>query len=234
MLLTSQARATVITALNFNELPSEQGWTLVKSGPHANDAEGDLFSVSGGQLFQNTVGTGQGFSSSGSARYDFTTPSSFADADVITFFFTTRVTAHEDTRQDFSWASHFFSIYHDGQRAFAGIKPGELFANGTFFTPAGYDGGLTNSYQLSLFTNTNTFEFYLNGVLVRSGASTATTVADRFSIMDGTGTANADAVLSQFVAVSGTVVPEPSSLFGVFLASCALLRIGLRRRRVAA
>lgn len=228
IMLAASAQASLITELNFNELPSQQGWTLVKSGPHNNDAEGDLFSVSGGQLFQRTVGTGQGSNSPGSARYDFATPSSFNSANVISFFFTTQVTAHEQTRQDFSFAAHSFSLIHDGQRVVVGIKPGELYANGTYFTPAGFNGGLQNSYRLTLFADTNSFEFALNGVVVDTDSTTGSGLSNGFSILDGTGTANADANLSQFVAVSGTVIPEPTS-FGL-LASGAFVWWGLRRR----
>ncbi len=228
LFLTLSAQATVIMELNFDELPSQQGWTLVKSGPHNNDAEGDLFSVSGGQLLQRTVGTGQGVNSPGSARYDYATPSSFDSANVISFFFTTQVTAHEQTRQDFSFAAHSFSLIHDGQRAVVGIKPGELYANGTYFTPAGFDGGLQNSYRLTLFADTNSFEFALNGVVVDTDSTTGSGLSNGFTILDGTGTANADANLSQFVAVVGTVVPEPSSLS--LLASGTLLWLSRRRR----
>jgi len=226
--LATGAQASLITELNFNELPSQQGWVLTNTGPHANETEAQLFNVSGGQLFQTTVGTGQNSGSPGNATYTYTTPSSFDSANVISFFFTTQVTAHEQTRQDFSFGAHRFTIVHDNQTAFVGIKPNELSAMRQYFTPVGFDGGLRNSYQLTMFTDTNSYEFYLNGMLVRMGSTEGSGLANSFAIMDGTGTANADATVSQFVAVSGTVIPEPTS--AGLLASGALFWLGRRRQ----
>ncbi|MEM6333730.1 MAG: hypothetical protein AAF823_10375 [Planctomycetota bacterium] len=205
------AHAELITELAFDSLPSAQGWTLTKSGPHANDSEASMFAVDGTALTQSTVGKGMGFSSPGNATYRYDTPIEFEDAPTVSLFFTTRVTAHEQTRQDFSFGGHRFSIVHDGQTAYVGIKPGELNAMRSYFTPQGFDGTAVNTFQLTLFTDTKSYEFYLNGQLVRQGASEGSGLADGLFILDGTGTANANAEVTQLVAVAGTAIPEPAT-----------------------
>ena len=52
-------------------------------------------------------------------------------------------------------------------------------------------------------------------------------LADGVFILDGTGTANADANVSQLVYVTGTVVPEPASLALLLMGGLAMAR---RRR----
>ncbi|MEM1026956.1 MAG: hypothetical protein AAGJ38_02635 [Planctomycetota bacterium] len=225
-LTTATAHAELITELTFDALPSAQGWNLTQSGPHANDTEAQMFNVDGTGLNQTTVGLGMGFSSPGNATYTYLTPTEFDDADVISIFFTTAVSQHEQTRQDFSFGAHRFYIIHDGQAALTGIKPNELSAARSYFTPAGFDGTLANSYQLSLDTTTNTFEFFLNGNLVRTGSTEASSSANGFYLMDGTGTANANARITQFVGVTGTEIPEPATT-AAFLGLSAL---ALRRR----
>ena len=222
----SSAQASLITELAFDSLPSAQGWTLEKSGPHANDTETSLFAVDGSRLQQTTVGFGQGSNSPGQATYRYDTPIEFEDNTVVSLFFTTQVVRHEQTVQDFSFAAHRFTLVHDGQAALVGIKPTELSAMRSYFTPTGFDGTAVNAYRLTMDTQTNSYEFYLNGNLVRSGSTEGSGLADGIFILDGTGTANADANVSQLVAVTGTVIPEPSSL--------ALLALGgltLARRR---
>ena len=174
LVLASAVQANLITALSFDSLPSAQGWTLTKAGPHGNDSEASLFSVNNGSLFQTTVGTGQGSSSPGNATYRYDIPASFATADTVSLFFTTAVTDHEQTRQDFSYAAHRFTIVFGGQTAFVGIKPTELNAMRSYFAPVGFNGSVANSYQLTLDSTNNLYEFYLNGDLVRSGTSEAT------------------------------------------------------------
>jgi RHS repeat-associated protein len=63
---TKTSQGGAIT-LNFDSLPSRQGWTY---WPLNNPAlEADVFSVSGGTLFQNSLGTG--FQGQGSNQYNF-------------------------------------------------------------------------------------------------------------------------------------------------------------------
>ncbi|BCU11250.1 hypothetical protein MAN88_18140 [Microcystis aeruginosa] len=44
--------------LNFNTLPSSQGWTYLVDGNTATET--DVFSISNGVLTQNTLGSGDG------------------------------------------------------------------------------------------------------------------------------------------------------------------------------
>ena len=229
-LAASTAHAVVIEELEFDSLPTAQGWTLNKSGPHADDAETTIFTATGTSLTQTTVGLGMGSSTPGEATYQYTIPAEFDGADVISLFFTTAVTGHEQTRQDFSYAGHRFTIIFGGQTAYVGVKPSELYANGVYFTPPGFDGTIANSYQLTLDTTTSQFSFFLNGNEVRTGGNFSSGLTSGFYIMDGTGTANANAELSQLIGVSGTVIPEPSA-FALIFGVAAIGLVASRRRR---
>lgn len=229
--LAVSAQANLITTLAFDSLPSAQGWTLSKSGPHANDSEASLFTATGSSLLQSSVGKGMGFASPGHASYIYEfAPEVAASEDVITLLFRTAVTAHEQTRQDFSYAAHRFTIVFKGWTTYVGIKPGQLYANGTYFTPAGFDGSQANNYRLVLDADAGTFEFFLNGDSVRTAAAAGSGSADGLYIADGTGTANADATISRLSAYSGNVIPEPSALALLSVAVALALPL-LRRRR---
>jgi len=217
--------STVLVDLTFASLPSSEGFSYSQSGPHADDSEAAQFSVNAGVLTQTTVGNGQGSNSPGHARYErnFTTAET-QGATNFRFEMNARVSDHEQTRQDFSYAAFTQNIYINGTGFFMGVKPGELFINNSYFAPAGFDGTEFHDYQIDVDLENDTFEFFLDGVLVRTGA----TVSNSFNLAlfgDGTGTANANGQRSSFTIT--TNVPEPSSLL---LSSLGLLALSKRRR----
>lgn len=229
-LVAPVASAAVIVEMQFGTLPSEQGWIFDPVGNHATVSESTAFTATPNSLVQTTVGLAMEPTTPGALSYNYFTEPELEVHDVITIFFTTAVTAHEQSRQDFSYAGHRFEVIHNGRSANIGIKPNELFANGTYFTPTGFDGSIQNNYQVTLDTSDNTYRFYWNGDLVNNGVAATNAGAAGFRLFDGTGTANANAELTQFVAVTGTVIPEISVSMLASLAAIGLICRRVRNR----
>lgn len=222
MVLTQTVRGATVAQLNFNTLPSAQGWSFFSSGPHSS-TESDSFSVSGTSLDQNTIASGG--NGIGSTGY-LLNPSPAITGD-YTLFWDASVSSEVIYQQpELRWASFSAQIDLAGDAINFGIMPTELYINGAYFTPTGFDGTAQNSYRVEVSSAANTFALYVNGVLERSSSTIATSL-NVIELGDNTGRSDSIGSTSFFEVQTG-IIPELSSSFLIGFSS--LLVVFHRRR----
>lgn len=228
LLIGNAAASITLVNLTFDTLPSAQGFTYSQMGPHAAHSESSQFAVSGGVLTQSTFGKGQAVNTPGNATYTMNFDN-VATSGAVNFRleFRANVTAHEQTRQDLSYAAFTQNVYINEKGFFMGIKPGEIAINGVYFTPLGFDGSVFHDYRIDVDLVGGTYEFFLDGAFVRTGSTVTFANLNLVTFGDGTGTANADGGRSKFTLTMN--VPEPSSV--LLLGLTGLVFSLLRSRR---
>jgi hypothetical protein len=211
-----------IAAVDFSTLPSSQGWNFFQSGPH-NDGESTYFSVGGGVLSQDTTAAGNGIGSTG---YIFT-PSATVSGD-YTLFASASVASQTIYQQsELRWSSFSSQITLSGDRINFGIMPTELYLNGTYFTPTGFDGTATNDFRIQVDASANSYELFLNGSSIRIGSTLANS-GNLIEFGDNTGRADSVGTWSDYRIETG-LVPEPAA--GALIMSLGALVFSLVRRK---
>jgi hypothetical protein len=173
-----------IYTLNFDSLPSAQGWTFMGAGL----AENDAFSVDGTRLVQRTVGSG----TNGNARYQI---DGVADPNKrMVLSLTARVLRHEEL----SWGSvglglNFF--VSDGAFSY------RLALTDTLIQVGGQFYGLNTTdlhdYSFELYPGGN-FDLYVDGVIFATGVGSETVSSNKFFFGDSTAHENTDAEVVAF------------------------------------
>jgi hypothetical protein len=216
--------ASTIAELTFNSLPSAQGWTYFHSGPHSSD-QSDHFTATGTSLLQDTTNAGNGI---GSAGFSFSPAgASTTGATGFTLLLTAAVAEHVVYQQpELRWAAFNTTVTINGGIVRLGILPTQIYVNGTFYTPVGFDGTLSNDYRVTADLGSDQFELFLNGSSIASGSLIAGS-GSSITLGDGTGRADAAGATTRFTVVNA-IVPEPS---GVLLAGLGSLMLALRRHR---
>lgn len=226
VILMSPCFAATSVSLDFSSLPSAQsGFVFSTTGSHNDNSEASQFQANGSSLTQTTVGAGQA-NSPGSASYIYElSPAAVAGDQLFEVEVTTRLDSHETVAGGFRGFSHYYSLNANGKSVNFGIAPGELQVLNSYFTPAGFDASVDHTYRMVMSTLDSSWELYLDGSLVSSGA-TANSSSSSFVFGDGTGTSNANATISSLTFTSA--VPEPSAaLLGLVAVTIA---VGRRRR----
>jgi len=177
-------------ALNFDSLPSAQGWVFMRGGL----AEGDAFSVDGASLAQRTIGTGN----NSSARYqkdDVADPSKRMVLSV-----TARVLSYEKLSEGSVGLGFNFYISN-------GVHSHRLALTDTLVQVGGQFYGLNTTdihdYRLELNPGGN-FELYVDGVIFATGVGSETALSNRIFFGDSTAHENADAEILAFSFAVGT------------------------------
>jgi len=223
VVLSQSLGAATVAQLNFDTLPSAQGWSFFSSGPHSS-TEANSFTVNGASLNQDTIASGG--NGIGATGY-LLNPSPAITGD-YTMFWDASVSSQVIYQQpELRWASFSAQIDLAGDAINFGIMPTELYINGAYFTPTGFDGTAQNSYRVEVSSATNSFSLYVNGTLERS-SSTISTSLNAIELGDNTGRSDSIGSTSRFDVETG-IIPEPSS---AFLIGLSALFASFHRRRL--
>jgi hypothetical protein len=223
-LITMSCFAPVLSAditLDFNSLPSDQGWDIVipTTGSHANDVESEVFSIDSNELTMSTVGDGlispSGIFYSRAGVVDPTRPWSLEWSVNLTDY------QSNQTPQEYG---AFFAIYTGSARISVAVGDDGIVYDTAAGTTRIANDNLNAGFQSFVIDYTpdssnGTYELFLDNALIASESAFASSVANQLAFGDGTGAANADFRLSSYQFQS---IPEPGSLVclgavGVFL-----------------
>jgi hypothetical protein len=226
------AQAAQVT-LDFNSLPSAQGWSYMAFGNSAPESQ--VFSVSGGVLTQNSLGLGS--AAQGSNRYNL-----FDVLDVgwdTTLEVTAQLYSSELDTSTNRWG--FGAGWFDG----TGHAFGFSLANDGVQTTWGYLPGVNtlvqHSYRLvghaAPSGQAAWAELWVDGALIGSGAASdygdcapLAGLCNSINLGDGTGGPNAAGVYLSFQLTQTAPVPEPGT---AWLALAGLLPwLGRRQRAI--
>ena len=215
--------------LDFNSLPSAQGFTYTSIGPSVS--EGSIFSVNGNLLQENTLGVP--FSGSGDAMYNMHN----AVNPLLSYTLTITARVNDET--------------YSNPANLCGLLFGASSSNGTSYMCLGtskteidspINGVVTPTYYSSNNTQFNTYAivgspsghtmYYVNGTLIatlqpRTDDPSYTNLS--IGLGDGTGGSRASADIS-FFQFSQSAVPIPAAIWMVGSALVGL--VGFARRKL--
>lgn len=226
LLMTPPASRAGEFSLDFNTLPSSQGWTFTQLGQPA--PESDVFTVSGGVLRQNTIGIGGGGEAGTAAYrlYDVIDP-------VRPYSISMRARVLQEER--FPPFAPLFGFTFGGFNGFEEVAIG--FTLSSIQTIDGWYGGRDpilmdttrfHDYRLEVQPGVK-YDLLVDSVLVASGKPYAAPFDVSFPnalvLGDGTGGANARAEITRF---DFSQVPEPGVL-ALVLVGIAGLFVSQRR-----
>jgi PEP-CTERM motif len=225
------AGATTIT-LDTSILPSAQGWTYFSPGALSSVPETDFFSNVGGELVQNTIGSG--LTPGGDFNFYYH-PISIAPGQAFRLSVVARVAQSEQVLAPGSILAPYgfiFSVSTDPDYYLTSVA-----ANGqvsivfdgfsAFQLPGTFDPGAYNLYEVS--GGGGSFSLKFNGTTVFSGAAPLNFPSPQLLLLgDGSSTANANVFIRSYSFT--TDVPEPAS-WALMLAGFGLVGSAMRRRQ---
>lgn len=212
--LAPSASPAINIIIGFDTLPSSQGWVYEAVGVHSGEAEASNFSISGGTLTLDTIGS----NSSGSGHAIYAQFGILNSTNPLVIEWTSRTTQTEGAG-NFGFA---VSAATGAEQYLAGFRTDRVvFENLSFFE---WDTTSFHSYRIETTPGSTTFDFFINDIKVASPTTTNRPL-NRLAFGDGTGSANAHAEITAF---SFTQVPEPSST-SLFLAGLAAFCLRNRR-----
>jgi hypothetical protein len=195
-------------SLTFGSLPSAQGWTYTPLGNHAGAIETSIFSVSGGILFQNTMGQGFGVGGVFYQRNGIVTATETKE-----LRFSARVLAFEGGAgaQGNAFGFTTGSVQYD-----ISITPTEIYAlgpSGSVLVPGTYANTVFNDYVLE-FVPPGTQRIYRNGTLLYTSTSGIGVVGNAVFFGDGTGGVNTQVEIRSLRFLQDTAVPALGTSWG--------------------
>jgi len=219
LLTLSQVNALSVApgiSLDFNSLPSAQGWTYDDDG--GGVPENDVFSVNGTSLMQNTLGLPF------TKRSRYFLPDSVNPLQPYTLEMTARVLNHEANQP--WWFGFVFGIDNGSERIEFGLTTTEIAkftGSGTLITSS-VDNTQFHNYRLEGTPGVG-WELFVDDISLTSG-SFGSTVGNRLVIGDTSNAARAEA---EITSLTLTQIPEPSTFTLLGLGSLALAMV--RRKR---
>jgi len=193
--------------LDFNPLPSSQGWTTVGNG--------GAWSTDGSTLTLDTTGGSTTELATYRMAVPFTQPSSFA--------FTARVTGKQLSST--SRTGLFFGAYTGTHRFLFFANDASVEVNGN---SVAVDTSVFHDYRLDVDPSAATYQLFVDGLLQASGVGSSHSVT-WIEFGDGLFANDLRAEITALSFSSFSAVPEPSSILS--LATIAVVFAGHRRFR---
>lgn len=217
----SQACAGVVI-MDFNSLPSTQGWTYEATGNSASETS--VFSVSGGVLRQNSMGLG--FAAQGDNVY--LRPIEINDHDPFQLIVRARVLQSEGAvaTNPFGFA---FGVNIGGDSYLVGLSPTQVQGLNQAFV-GNIDNTEFHTYEM-VGTPGVGFTLFVDSVFV--GSATALHLGPPYGLQigDNTGGTNALAEVSRYeFRQEPSAIPEPTS-FALVGTGIILTAVGSAKRR---
>jgi uncharacterized repeat protein (TIGR01451 family) len=187
--MVTGAQADTFT-LNFDSLPSNQGWTYRGSSL----TEQETYSVDGASLFQTTVGSGET-----TARYEI--KNVINSSEPMTLSFTSRVLSREIVIGETRGQSFSFQIYDLAAILDLGLTDTAVIVNGQSFD---LDTSVFHDYVWEYLPGGD-YEFFVDGLLLTSGNRFIQSGDNFISFGDRTRNENEDIEITalSFTVVSG-------------------------------
>lgn len=231
-LIAAAHGSTILVDLDFDSLPSAQGFTYRPFGSNSTAVESTVFATNGTSLIQTTSGEYFGFSGGSITYFRNYAQNEFPELVNYHFDLRAQVTELEAdlTPSSNSYLSFRQSIFFNGAGFTLGITPTELRLDGGLVPLIGFDGTVEHDYRVEVGLSGLNYRYELfvdNVSVLQSGPIVRGLVANQISFGDGTSAANSNGVRSNFVVTMN--VPEPSSAWLLMLSGGLLLR---RNRRV--
>jgi hypothetical protein len=233
--MASASQASTIT-LDTSILPSAQGWTYFGSGAFAGIPETNFFSNVGGELVQNTMGSGFPFVANTNNLY--LRPISLAPGETWKLSVVARIAQSEQlpSTQILAPYGFIFSVatnpdYYLTSVDASGRVSTVFDGNSAFQLPGVFDPNAYNLYEVN--GGGGTFSLKFNGTTVFSGKTPLNFPAPQLLLLgDGSFSANANVFIRSYSFTSGAV-PEPAS-WALMIAGFGIVGGALRSRKLAA
>ncbi len=199
------AQATTIT-LNFNSLPSAQGWVIYSTNPNIVP-ETSVYSVSGGLLHMDTINTGVGYNSFAYSR------SGVVNAQ-LPFTITTRVRITDYWQQgDGNWGGFELAVFTGLEEFEVGISPIRIASGLGKTISTSVDVSQFHEYRMVAQPGSpGSFEFFIDNVSYGTFSSVLTNFSNNLVFGDITAGANAVTDIASYTFVQ----TQPFSFNGFF------------------
>jgi hypothetical protein len=229
--IPATGQATTIT-LDTSILPSTQGWTYFGTGAYAGIPETNFFSNVGGELVQNTIGSG--FPVVNNTNNLYLRPISLAPGELWTLSVVARIAQSEQipVAQILAPYGFIFSVatnpdYYLTSVDASGRVSTVFDGNSAFQLPGIFDPNAYNLYEVN--GGGGTFSLKFNGITVFSGNPPLNFPAPQLLLLgDGSFSANANVFIRSYSFTTGAV-PEPAS-WAMMIAGFGLVGSAMRRR----
>ncbi len=224
----ASAEAGAAINLDFNSLPSAQGWSYIGLNTSAPN-ENSVFSVSGGVLTQNTIGVASYAPSSNRYNlFDALTPGLDYTLEVRAQLFQEQV---YDANNHWAFGAGFF----DGTGHAYGFSLGDAGVKTDWGYYAGVDTHLAHTYRLvshATGVNAGSAELWIDGAFISQGnvgnygsCAPLGYLCNSVYLGDGTSGPNAS---GKYYSFSMAPVPEADS-YALMLIGIGLVGLKLRR-----
>ena len=226
LLASPNANATTIS-LDFNSLPSAQGWTYESHNySGANPSEASVFSVNGSQLTQNTMGKGVTYA-------NYILPNAINPDLPFTISVTARVLQFETTGNSSGRATAFYAFADTSKERFG------FSLNTTTFSPnAGtgtpsylpIDATQFHDYRIEAIPGVSN-NIYVDNVLFSTQLPQKASYPNNLYLGNASSFENGLAQITQYSFVQNTnPVPVPAAVWMMGSGLLGLLGVSARRR----
>jgi hypothetical protein len=222
----ASAEAGAAITLDFNSLPSTQGW--IYNGQYTSAPnESDVFSVSGGVLYQNSLGVTS--SAPSSNRYNLFNALTPGQDYMLEVKAQLDVEQYYDTNNHWAFGAGFF----DGTGHAYGFSLGNagVLTDWAYYT--GVDTHVAHTYRLVSDASTGTAKLWIDGTFIGGGSvgnygscTPLGSYCNSVYLGDGTSGPNASGAYYSF---NMAPVPEPET-YALMLAGLGLVGFASRRR----